>query len=377
MSHWPGKFVIGLTGNIASGKSVIRRMLEHQGAYGIDADALGHRAISKGAPGYEPVVDYFGKWILDETGQVVRGRLGKFVFSMPGELEKLETIIHPLVRQAVDVLVRRARQPVIVIEAIKLLEGELHKACDTIWVAHADPDVRLRRLVEKRGMAEADAQARIDSQGDARLKLSAADVVVRNGGSFENTWRQVSSAWKNTVPQGDILEPFPIEAEPGALTVQRARPSQAGLIARLVTRITSGKRMMTRNDVMEAFGEKAFLLLSLGARPVGLLGYQVENLVTRSTDFYLESGVPLAEAASAVIKQVEAASADLQSEASLLFLPLELAVHHHVWHALGYEKRSVEAINVRAWQEAARESYVDGSELFFKQLRVDRVLRPI
>jgi len=377
MSHWPGKFVIGLTGNIASGKSVIRRMLEHQGAYGIDADALGHRAMSKGAPGYEPVVDYFGKWILDETGQILRTRLGKLVFTMPGEMEKLERIIHPLVRQAVDVLVRRAGQPVIVIEAIKLLEGELYKACDTIWVAHANPEARLRRLVEKRGMDESEAQARIDAQGDPKFKLAAADVVIRNGGSFENTWRQVSSAWKNTVPQGDTHEPFPIETDPGALTVQRARPSQAGQIARLVTRITSGKRAMTRDDVMAAFGEKAFLLLSRGVRPVGLLGYQVENLVTRSTDFYLETGVPLAEAASALVRQVETASADLQSEASLLYLPVELAAHHHVWHALGYEKRSVEAINVRAWQEAARESYVDGSELFFKQLRVDRVLRPI
>jgi dephospho-CoA kinase len=159
--------------------------------------------------------------------------------------------------------------------------------------------------------------------------------------------------------------------------VQRARPSQAGNIARLVARISGGERAMSREDVMEAFGEKAFLLLSRGPRAVGLLGYQVENLVTRSTDFYLDSAVPLAEAASVLVKQVEAASADLQSEASLLFLPMDIAAHHHIWHALGYEKRSVEAINVRAWQEAARESYVDGSELFFKQLRVDRVLRPI
>ena len=63
MSAWPGKYIIGLTGNIATGKSVVRKMLEHLGAYGIDADALGHRAIAKGAPGYRPVVELFGKWI--------------------------------------------------------------------------------------------------------------------------------------------------------------------------------------------------------------------------------------------------------------------------------------------------------------------------
>ena len=65
MSRWPGKYVIGLTGNIATGKSVVRKMLEHLGAYGIDADALGHRAIAKSAPGYSAVVDTFGRWILD------------------------------------------------------------------------------------------------------------------------------------------------------------------------------------------------------------------------------------------------------------------------------------------------------------------------
>ncbi|HUF37716.1 MAG TPA: dephospho-CoA kinase [Anaerolineales bacterium] len=377
MSRWPGKFVIGLTGNIAAGKSVVRRMLEHQGAYGIDADALGHRAMAKGAPGYEPVVDYFGKWILDETGQVVRARLGKIVFTVPGEMARLETILHPLVRQAIDVLVRRVRQPVIVIEAIKLLEGGLHKACDSIWVVHAGPDVRRQRLIEKREMDEVEARTRIDSQGDPQQKLAAADIVIRNGGSFENTWRQVLAAWKTAVPASEFLADISDETEPGVLTVQRARPSQAGQIARLVTRVTTGNRSMTRGDVMAAFGEKAFLLLSRGARPVGLLGYQVENLVTRSTDFYLEPGTSLAEAASALVKQVEAASAELQSEASLLFLPAEIAAHHHVWHALGYEKRSLETISVRAWQEAARESYVDGSELYFKQLRVDRVLRPI
>ncbi len=66
MSKSSGKYIIGLTGNIATGKSVVRRMLEHLGAYTIDADSLAHRAIAKGAPGYQPVVDLFGKWILGQ-----------------------------------------------------------------------------------------------------------------------------------------------------------------------------------------------------------------------------------------------------------------------------------------------------------------------
>ena len=100
MSAWPGKFVIGLTGNIATGKSVVRKMLEHLGAYGIDADALGHRAIARDAPGYKPVLDTFGKWILAPDGQIDRGKLARVVFADPDALIQLESIVHPLVRQA-------------------------------------------------------------------------------------------------------------------------------------------------------------------------------------------------------------------------------------------------------------------------------------
>ena len=89
MSKWPGKYIIGLTGNIATGKSVVRRMLEHLGAYTIDADALSHRAISKDAPGYKPVIETFGKWILNPDGQINRSKLGGLVFRDPEALSKL------------------------------------------------------------------------------------------------------------------------------------------------------------------------------------------------------------------------------------------------------------------------------------------------
>src|SRR5512141_3176366 len=125
MSAWPGKYVIGLTGNIATGKSVVRKMLEHLGAYGIDADALSHRAIARGAPGYQPVVTTFGKWLVRPDGEIDRAKLGRLVFNDPEAMLQLEKIIHPLVSQAVDVLITRSSQNVVVIEAIKLLESGL------------------------------------------------------------------------------------------------------------------------------------------------------------------------------------------------------------------------------------------------------------
>ncbi len=89
MSKRTGKTIIGLTGNIATGKSVVRRMMEHLGAYTIDADALAHRVISKGAPGYQPTIDRFGKWLLDQEGNVDRAKLGKLVFSDAEALAQL------------------------------------------------------------------------------------------------------------------------------------------------------------------------------------------------------------------------------------------------------------------------------------------------
>ena len=128
---------------------------------------------------------------------------------------------------------------------------------------------------------------------------------------------------------------------------------------------------------MAAFGEKAFMLLLNGEELVGLAGWQVENLVTRITDFYLDPQLKLAEAAQDLMQAVEKASRELQSEASLLFLPSDMAQREQIWRQLGYEQRTIEGLDVRAWQEAARESNVAGMVMFFKQLRMDRVLRPI
>jgi dephospho-CoA kinase len=377
MSAWPGKYVIGLTGNIATGKSVVRKMLEHLGAYGIDADALAHRAIAKDAPGYQPVLDTFGSWILTPEGQIDRTKLGRIVFSDVEALEKLEAIIHPLVRQAIDLLVRRAGQKVIVIEAIKLLEGELRQACDNIWVTTAPMEIQLRRLRLKRGLSAEVARQRIAVQPPQAEKIEAADVVIKNSGSFESTWKQVLAAWQETV-SAEILEPpQPTPVVKGALAVERAGPRQVNEIAEFITEISKGRRAMSAADVMAAFGEKAFLLLKNDERLVGIAGWQVENLVARVSDVYLEPGLPLGEAVRVLMEAIEVASRELQSEVLLLFLPPHLGRHNAVWDALGYSPRAPQDLRVNAWEEAAIESMPVGTVMFYKQLRKDRVLKPV
>lgn len=376
MSKWPGKYIIGLTGNIATGKSVVRRMLEHLGAYTIDADSLSHRAIAKDAPGYKPVVETFGKWILGPDGQINRSKLGGLVFRDSEALSKLESIIHPLVEQAIDILVQRASQRVVVIEAIKLIESPLRNVCDSLWVTYAPEEVQIQRLMRKRGFTQEEAVTRTHSQGAQSVKIERANVVIRNTGSYDELWKQVTSAWKQVSPITDTI-PVTKKAESGHFLVQRGRPRDSEQIASIINRLSSGKQKMSKLDVMEAFGDKAFLLLQLNSQVVGLAGWQVENLVARTTDLYIDPGHMSERALESLISEVERASQDLQCEASLIFLLPEMARHESAWQSLGYQKRTPDTLGVQAWQDAANESKPPGTVLMFKQLRTDRVLRPI
>lgn len=377
MSAWPGKFVIGLTGNIASGKSVVRKMLEHLGAQGIDADSLSHRVIAQGSPGYQPVVEMFGKWILAPDGQIDRLKLGRITFSDAEAMETLEKIVHPFVTQALDILVRRAQRNIIVVEAIKLFETNMASRFDSVWVTYAPQELQLARLMQKRGMSEAAARQRINAQPLQEKKTAAANVVIRNEGSFEDTWQQVYNAWQNIFPSAETEAPQPTETAAGQLLVARGRPREAEEIAHMITQFSNGQRKVTREQIMEAFGEKAFLLLKMNNRSVGVAGWQVENLVARTDDVFIENNVPLVDGLGALMKEVERASKELECEASLLFLPSEFESQESVFRTIGYQRRTVQSLGVRAWEEAAQESMPAGSIMLFKQLRQDRVLRPV
>jgi dephospho-CoA kinase len=389
LGKWAGKFVIGLTGNIGTGKSVVRKMLEHLGAYGIDADALAHRAIAKGAPGYEPVLQQFGRWVLDSDLEVDRSKLGKLVFIDPEAMGSLEKIIHPFVGQAIDLLVKRAPQPVVVIEAIKLLEAGIGRSCDSIWVTYASPEMQLQRLVNKRGMSEADARQRIAAQPSQQEKVAAAKVVIKNVKDFGDTWRQVSDAWQKNVPFKEVESTLPVAGptrplvfipQPlkGEITVVRGKPRHSVQIAELLNRMKKpAEHPLGQEDIMAAFGEKAFLLLQVGTEIVGVVGWQVENLVARTLDLVIDPRLSMEKALPPLINEMERASKELQCEVSLVFISNELSKFHNEWQKLGYVQRIPVSLGIQAWQEAARESLKPGMTMYFKQLRTDRVLRPI
>jgi dephospho-CoA kinase len=267
-------------------------------------------------------------------------------------------------------------------------------------VTNAPEAVQVERLMRKRGMTREQALGRIHMQSAQSAKVAVANIVITNTGSYDDLWKQVSAAWKEIVPGANAPEPEP-EPEPvaepapektpaavapsqvtpaqvsGELSVKRGKPKNSAAIAELITRLSKGARVMTADTVMEQFGEKAYMLLEIGGKIVGLAGWQVENLVTRTTDIFLEDYINHQKALEMLINEVERASADLQSEASLIFPMNELAAQENLWTALGYEKRTPETLGVQAWQDSAAELNPAGGILLFKQLRQDRVLRPI
>ncbi len=190
------KYLIGLTGNIATGKSAVAKMLSELGATVIDADALVHELQRSGTPTYDAIVAAFGRGILDRVGEIDRKALGSIVFADPDRLRVLESILHPAVAIESQRRIMAATTRVIVYEAIKLIEAGRADMCDAIWVVTARPDVQLERLMRTRGLSEADARQRIDAQPPQSEKLKYATVVIDNSGPLSETRQQVRAAYE-------------------------------------------------------------------------------------------------------------------------------------------------------------------------------------
>lgn len=401
MSHFPNKYIIGLTGNIAVGKSTVRQMLQHLGAYPIDADSLVHQAMQPGAPAYRPIVDTFGAFVLNPDKTINRGALGAIAFSNPVALQRLEQITHPIVRQAIQALVQRAKQRVIVVEAIKLLDGDLVKLVDETWVVNSKPETQYRRLLSKRNLTPDEAKKRILAQSPQAEKLKRANVVIENDGNVEETWKQVQKAWNNIVnraldkvaTQGgqpsvtSTTETAPIPLQipvpgvnaPGVLTVgiKRGMPTNAERIAAFVSAV-SGKPV-NRMDVMLSFGNKSFLLAhDQNEEILGIMGWQVENLITRCDELVLKPTVPVKPVIDAFVKAVEEFSRELESEVGFVFLPGDISKDIPAAFAVnGYNTVTVNQISIPAWREAVAESGGANMLVLEKKLRKDRVLKPI
>ncbi len=192
--------LIGLTGGIASGKSLVSRQLQGLGAVVIDADRIARDVVQPGRPGWEMIVREFGRSFIDSDGGLDRKALGRLVFNDPRELERLNRITHPLILAEIEKLLqiyRSGHEKVVVLDAPLLFETGLDKFVDEVWVVMVDHQTQVKRLMERDRLMEQDAEHRIRLQIPLEEKASRADRVIDNRGLPVETERQVISAWRN------------------------------------------------------------------------------------------------------------------------------------------------------------------------------------
>ena len=187
---------VALTGGIGSGKSLVGEILEELGALVIDSDQLAREVIERGSPGYEEVVNAFGDSILSE-GQIDRSKLAAVVFNEADLRKKLESIIHPLVREAAEKLAKKLPSGAILINQIPLLvESDGAKRFDYVVTVSADEEIRRERL-RLRGLKDYEITQRIAAQVSDSQREKIANYIIRNDGSIDELTRAVEALMAN------------------------------------------------------------------------------------------------------------------------------------------------------------------------------------
>ena len=193
---------IGLTGGIGTGKSSVTEAFQSLGAAVINADLLGHDAYLPGTIGFEEVVTEFGQEIVGSDGQIDRKKLGPIVFSDSSKMDRLNEIMHPLIRDLIEerlVTLESNQNKVAVVEAAILIEAGWKSLFDEIWVVISDPEEVINRLGVRNGLSREDALKRIDSQMSNDERIEHGDVVVENTGSMEDLQTRVNSLWAKRI----------------------------------------------------------------------------------------------------------------------------------------------------------------------------------
>ena len=186
---------VGLTGGIASGKSMVADELAARGAIIIDADVLAREVVEPGTPALAAIIDRFGAEVLRD-GQIDRARLAQIVFADPHARRDLERIVHPAVRARAAELERAAGDAAVVVHVIPLLvETGQHEDFDVVVTVDADHETQIQRLMVRNGFTRAEAESRIAAQASREDRKRAADVVLDNTGSLTQLREQIDALW--------------------------------------------------------------------------------------------------------------------------------------------------------------------------------------
>jgi len=195
-------YLIGLTGGIASGKSVVAKRLAERGAVVVDADVLAREVVEPGTPGLAAIADHFGPTVIADDGGLDRAALGAVIFSDPAERLALNAITHPAIWKRARELFAAAESEnpdaVVVYDVPLLAEAAADRPIrfDLVVVVNASAETRLERLVELRGLSEEEARRRLSSQASDAERLAMADVVIDSDGALEATLAQADDLYR-------------------------------------------------------------------------------------------------------------------------------------------------------------------------------------
>jgi dephospho-CoA kinase len=192
-------YVIGLTGGIGSGKTTVAQMLERRGARLLSADAVGHEVYEPGRPAWQEIVDAFGPDVVGADGRIDRKKLGPIVFSDPEQLQRLNAVTHPRMKELMREKLEAERAGgarIAVLEAALLFDAGWDDLTNEVWVTVAPPEVAAARTAERSGITLEEALSRIRAQMSNEERIARSQVVIDTDCALAQTEKQVGEEWE-------------------------------------------------------------------------------------------------------------------------------------------------------------------------------------
>lgn len=410
-TQYDGKVIIGLTGNIATGKSAVMELAREMGALTIDADRIVHELMDHNTKLQEAIAAEFTARVRQADGRIDRDLLGQLVFADAAQLALLESIVHPAVRREVDKRILESDAGYVMIEAIKLLEGDMPQACHQVWVTRCDRQKQLERLRVCRGMETSAAANRIKAQGAQEEKIAFADVVIDTNGLMSDTKEQFEVAWgrlplpgqaeakprldltptpiKRPQPKTedtavesyesspaetesavDVIDLTPLELgdTPEDLQVRRARPNDIPSILLLIQQFSDGAIKMKRADVLMALSERGYFIGQVGSEISTVVGWKIDSQVGRIEEIYIHPPEMIAVTGAAVVQEIQKSAYSHMCQIIVVFIPNSAPDDlRRLFLAHGYTpmERGEMAAN---WKDATDESQPEDSSYLVKVL---------
>ena len=417
--RWPGKVIVGLTGNIATGKSTVMRLAEEKGALALDADVVVHEILATDPGVQRSVVDAFGSGVRQSDDEIDRAALAAIVFEDESALRTLELILHPRVRERLFRHIDRHQATVVFIEAIKLLEGGLAAECDQIWVTRCPVSTQVERLMTYRHLDAETAQMRVSAQSDQELKAAMADVVIDTGGTLERTrayfemaWRRLQRSFTSNVPSAgstrtvsldyqdvrkdsgterDDQSPYDVspmkdrtyqptvnrnyEAFGEGIVVRRARPSDVPGIIELVELASRGRVTLEQDQLLPDLGQRGYLIGQQYDEISAVAGWYAEDLVASIDLFFVHPLTAIPVTGAAGLQEIETTANELICEV-ILAMPGddEPAEMRELLINRGFKHVVADSLP-RVWQAAVKDVRHPAPTVMMRVLRDTRQVR--